>query len=264
MPQTKLVFINGRRQLVPLNQIVRQDSDRKYNQHRKQVKSDYLAFYHSAQWQHTRQSVLLRDSYLCQRCGLEASLVDHIIPSEDDWEDRLDPDNLESLCRDCHFWKTRRETVKRKKGQHRRMRINIIAGYPASGKTTYVHKHAGQHDLIYDYDALMSALTGLPLHQGNVDANDYVQLFFELILRKLKAEQTFEQVWIIQTYADDKLDSLLVSHDLHHIMLNTSRETCIERLNKEHRNVSSLLKAMNRIDEQKHDGKFAKFVVVDG
>ena len=264
MPNAKLVFINGRRQLVPIGTRIRQDSDRQYNQHRAQTKQDYLAFYHSTAWQHTRQAVLLRDNGVCQRCGMPATLVDHIIPSEDDWVDRLNEDNLQSLCKDCHYWKTRRETVKRKKGQARAMRINIIAGYPGSGKTTYVKRNLGQHDLVYDYDALMAALTGLPEHTGNIDANDYVQLIYELMLRKLKAEQTFEQVWIIMTYPDEKLDSLLVSRNLHHIMLSTSRAECIDRLNKNHRNLSQVMKAINKVDELKREGKFDSFEIVTG
>lgn len=262
MPSKKLVFINGKRQLVDSAQRVRTDADRTYNQHRNQTQSEYLKFYHSTEWQHTRQSVMMRDAYLCQRCGLEATLVDHIVPSEDDWEDRMNQDNLQSLCRDCHYWKTRRETAKRKKGLRRSMRINVVAGYPASGKTTYVHNHIGKHDLVYDYDALMSALTGLPMHEDNIDANDYVRLTYELILRKLKAEQSFDTVWIIMTYPDDKLDSLLVNRDLHHIMLDTSKDVCIQRLNQQHRNVPQMLKVMSRVDELKAEGKFDGFKIV--
>ncbi|KRM54807.1 phage-related terminase small subunit [Lacticaseibacillus sharpeae JCM 1186 = DSM 20505] len=260
--QTKLVFINGHRKLVPLDYRPRQDSDRAYNRHRTQTNGKYVAFYRSAQWLHLRQQILERDNGICQRCGMEATLVDHVVPSEDDWDDRLNADNLQSLCKDCHYYKTRRETAKRKKGVKRSMRINVIAGYPASGKTTYVAHHCGSHDLIFDYDAIMHALTGLPEHIKNIDVHDYVTLIRELILRKLKAEQTFDNVWIITTFPDEKLDSLLVSRDLHHLMLNTSKEVCIERLNKQHRNVPELVKVMSRIDEQKSEGKFSGFEII--
>ncbi|KRK40905.1 HNH endonuclease [Loigolactobacillus bifermentans] len=262
MPSKKLTIVNGRRVLVDAKQRIRQDSDRQYNQHRQSTKSNYLSFYHSSQWQHIRRQALLRDNHICQRCGLEATLVDHIIPSEDAWDGRLDLDNLESLCKDCHYWKTKRETIKRKKGQHRYMQINIIAGYPGSGKSTYVRDHVGQHDLVYDYDALMAALTGLPLHVHNIDAHDYVSLIYELIMRKLKAEQTFDNVWIIMTYPDKRLDSLLVSRDLHHYMLSTSKDVCIQRLINDKRNIQQLTKVFNKIDELKSIGKFENFKII--
>lgn len=258
----KLAIINGRRVLVDATTRIRQDSDREYNQARNQKQSDYIKFYHSAEWLHTREQVLTRDNGMCQRCGLAATLVDHIIPSEDDWDNRLDQDNLQSLCRDCHYWKTRRETIKRKKGLTRAMTITVLAGYPGSGKSTYVTDHAGPHDLIYDYDRLMAALTGQPMHQGNIDVNDYIQLIYEMLLRKLKAEQTFANVWIVLTYPDDKLDSLLASQEVRHIMLDTSRDECIQRLNHDKRDVVQLLKVLDKIDKLKSESKFDKFKIV--
>lgn len=262
MPSKKLVFVNGIPTLVDHNQRVRQSSDKQYNQARRDNKRDYLAFYNSATWRELRTQVLLRDNGICQRCGMEATLVDHIIPSEDDWADRLNPDNLESLCKDCHYWKTRRETAKRKRGQHRAMQITVVAGYPGSGKTTYVHNHVGLHDLVYDYDALSAALTGQPGHTHNIDAHDYITLIYEMILRKLKAEQTFDHVWIIMTLPDEKLDSLLVNRNVNHIMLDTTKAECFKRLKANHRNIDEMAKLIDRVDEAKYNKKFDKFEVV--
>lgn len=64
-------------------------------------------FYKSRQWQDVREYVLMRDSKLCVRCGAPAEEVHHIIHLTPDniHDDRvaLNPDNLASLCRDCHF-----------------------------------------------------------------------------------------------------------------------------------------------------------------
>ena len=65
------------------------------------------AFYHSKQWQQVREYVLMRDSYLCRICGQPAEEVHHKIhlTPENLYDPRvnLNPDNLISLCRECHF-----------------------------------------------------------------------------------------------------------------------------------------------------------------
>lgn len=65
------------------------------------------AFYNSKEWQMTREYILKRDKYLCCRCGQPAEEVHHkerLTPSNiGDVSVTLNPDNLESLCRECHF-----------------------------------------------------------------------------------------------------------------------------------------------------------------
>lgn len=64
-------------------------------------------------WRKLRIVALKRDHYLCQRCLKEDKLVaatdvDHIVPLADGGE-RLDLDNLCSLCKACHSRKTAME-----------------------------------------------------------------------------------------------------------------------------------------------------------
>ena len=53
--------------------------------------------------------MLDRDGWRCRTCGRAGKLeVDHVIPIDkggDPWESS----NLQTLCRDCHIKKTRRE-----------------------------------------------------------------------------------------------------------------------------------------------------------
>lgn len=60
-------------------------------------------------WERLRAIVLARDNYLCQVCLEDykitpATEVDHIIPKSKGGTD--DPDNLQSICTDCHRVKT--------------------------------------------------------------------------------------------------------------------------------------------------------------
>ena len=64
-------------------------------------------FYHSPEWQRVRQAVLMRDRFLCVKCGAPAEEVHHKIhlsPSNiGDTNITMNPENLISLCRECHF-----------------------------------------------------------------------------------------------------------------------------------------------------------------
>ncbi len=55
----------------------------------------------------------MRDKYLCQHCGAPATEVHHKkhLSPENIWDVSisLNPDNLVSLCKDCHFEEHRGE-----------------------------------------------------------------------------------------------------------------------------------------------------------
>lgn len=38
-------------------------------------------------------------------------------------------------------------------------KVIVVYGAPGSGKTTYVKEHIGNNDIVYDYDALFSAVS---------------------------------------------------------------------------------------------------------
>ena len=71
------------------------------------------SFYRSKEWIQTREYVLRRDKYLCVKCGAPAEQVHHkthLTPTNIwDVNISLNPDNLVSLCRDCHFEEHRGE-----------------------------------------------------------------------------------------------------------------------------------------------------------
>ena len=64
-------------------------------------------FYHSKEWDRVRTYILMRDRYRCTRCSNPAEEVHHItrLSPENIWDKNitLNPDNLISLCKDCHF-----------------------------------------------------------------------------------------------------------------------------------------------------------------
>lgn len=92
----------------------RQESAKRYNAHtRYSDDNEIMNFYHSPEWRSAIKQVRLRDMYMCQSClrkGYvkpmrkgERFYVHHIIELKDDWSKRLDLDNLELVCSECHI-----------------------------------------------------------------------------------------------------------------------------------------------------------------
>lgn len=81
------------------NKDYKRKRDLKYNQKRNK---QYTAFYNSKEWKNMRALRMQTDNYKCQQCGQIAEEVDHIIPIQKDWSKRLDWNNTQALCTDCH------------------------------------------------------------------------------------------------------------------------------------------------------------------
>jgi 5-methylcytosine-specific restriction protein A len=61
-------------------------------------------------WQKLRLMVLRREP-LCRKCGKAAGDVDHILSIRRRPDLRLDPENLQALCRACHCKKTKEDNA---------------------------------------------------------------------------------------------------------------------------------------------------------
>lgn len=101
----------------------KQEADKKYNQTiRQRYDSELTKFYQSTTWRKKRAEILKRDKHTCVMCldELEAGKqpsgtlnsnlhVDHIMPIRDDYNKRLNSNNLQVLCQYHHNIKTREE-----------------------------------------------------------------------------------------------------------------------------------------------------------
>lgn len=84
-----------------------------YNDVRQRNNPEYLNFYKRSEWETLRKKVLIKHDYLCVKCNRIAQMVDHIIPTKEDWSKRLDENNLQPLCNECHNIKSQKD-LKRK------------------------------------------------------------------------------------------------------------------------------------------------------
>lgn len=75
--------------------------DNKYNKSRD---PKYKNFYNSKPWKQLKEKKLSAEQYQCEECSRLAVEVHHIKPiqTEEGWGLRLDYDNLEALCVNCH------------------------------------------------------------------------------------------------------------------------------------------------------------------
>lgn len=88
---------------------VKAENNRYYDKYHRSGRSKQ--FYHSAAWKRVRNLIRIRDNGLCVECLNDkritvGTIVDHIIPIKQNWNKRLDEDNLQLLCQSCHNKKT--------------------------------------------------------------------------------------------------------------------------------------------------------------
>lgn len=90
-------------------------SNKRYNSKRD---PKYQKFYLGMDWKLTSRKFMQDKKYKCEECNKIASEVHHIIPIQTDegWDKRLDYNNLQALCLECHNDKHNRfkRTVRRK------------------------------------------------------------------------------------------------------------------------------------------------------
>ena len=128
------------------------------------------------------------------------------------------------------------------------MKTYVIHGSPLSGKSTYVEKHKGPNDIIYDFDLIMAAISGLPTHQDNKNLIPYVIDIRDLIITRLKSEKNIDNVWIITTRVTEELKNSLIGLNPEYIEIKINKNTAIKRLkeNPEGRNIKEYIKAIDR------------------
>ena len=78
---------------------------------------EYKRFYDSKEWKSLRYQVLLEAGFLCVICledGMysEATIGDHIIPTRVRWDLRLEKENVQAVCFECHNQKTFQDKIK--------------------------------------------------------------------------------------------------------------------------------------------------------
>lgn len=197
------------------------------------------ALYRVKRWQATRRTVLNRD-ILCRSCGHQvATDCDHIISARlvhDNYglDAFYDPERCQGLCHPCHSsktaiecgWTGRKGTKLTELGN--RQHVTVVCGQAGSGKTTYVAQHKADNDLVWDYDVVMSELTGLPMHESLPDAVGSVLAHRDSWI--VATEHCLHHCWLIVSNPNAVIVQMMREAGANVIVMDTPDDVCQQRL----------------------------------
>ena len=107
----------------------------------------------------------------------------------------------------------------------------IVYGCPCAGKSTYVMNHAGDNDVIYDYDAIISASTTRKKRLVDRHAAHFVVLSLrKALVDSAKNEKAIDRLWLICSWPTDMIKELLDGVDSEEIFIDATKEECYARL----------------------------------
>ena len=110
------------------------------------------------------------------------------------------------------------------------MQITVVWGPPASGKSTFVRESRSDNSLTFDFDPVMQALSGLTPHHKNPALVGLVLEIRALVLEALGTDLGVDDVWIITTRISDDMQEALDGLDVQYHLMDTDKETCLERV----------------------------------
>ena len=230
------------------------------------------SLYNSKAWHRVREAALVRDRGMCQYkgCHRPAEEVHHIIEltptNVNDPMIALNLDNLMCVCRDCHFKIHREKILERYRRKARKrilkggfyfddegmltpMKVYIVHGAPAAGKSRYVREHRNSTDLVVDLDSIQQALG----HDRNEPHNNMLDLSISIrdhIYKLIEARDESidcRTAWVIATLPKKKqrqdLQGRLKAELIH---IDTPQQTCIEHA---------------KADENRHDKQLAVAII---
>lgn len=105
------------------------------------------------------------------------------------------------------------------------MKVSVIYGPPCSGKSHFIREHADPSDLIYDYDALRSAISTEPHHELEKSRHHDVLIS----LREFIATRNKDHAFIATRWPSEKLCEM-IPNDAEFVRMETTLEECLEYL----------------------------------
>lgn len=111
----------------------------------------------------------------------------------------------------------------------------IVAGAPCSGKSTYVKDNATYGDLIYDYDTLHQALSGLDSHIHSLLIRPFVLAARDEIFRQLEAHKDQSAYVITSSRKTSEIEGMAKRLDASIVFIDIERGEAHRRASNDYR-----------------------------
>ncbi len=155
-----------------------------------------------ARVEHLKANPLCRH-HLSRGQTVAATVVDHKIPHQGDMDLFWDRTNWQSLCTSCHNTKTaledggfgNRPAMRPAWLKPSNIKVFLVCGPPASGKSTYIKQHAVPMDIVIDLHDIRRRLTGSCYSRDNNHLNMALRERNRL-LGQLKRERPPKRAWL--------------------------------------------------------------------
>lgn len=220
------------------------------------------AFYHSTAWRIAREAYVSHrmaiDGGMCEYCGEKpGEEVHHKIflrpENIGDQTVTLDPSNFAYICAECHkrahnaarLLALRNAQLRDRKtpmqhhgyyfdeaGGIQPVKVVIVWGSPASGKTTYVREHKDPQDVVVDLDLLgravcMAGKTDIPVNALRLAYDMRDMIYGRIAARTLDCKAVWVVAGLPKREQREKLREKLGADDL--VYIPSTFEECYRR-----------------------------------
>lgn len=183
-------------------------------------------------WRKRRKMHLCRYPF-CVRCGESKPIselhCDHVVRYEDDIEKFFG--EVQTLCESCHGWKTRTEKTE---GYTYRPNVVVVCGPPGAGKSIFVSKQRGHHDIVWDGDREAVNRFGCDLYGQTPAQVEQLNQAFNDLTNQLAYAPPDTSAWLIATDQRRAFD-VAVKLGGRLVRLPVDKQQCIERVEREGR-----------------------------
>lgn len=111
-------------------------------------------------------------------------------------------------------------------------KIKVVWGCPCSGKSTYAKEHMTGNDLVYDYDALITAMTGKTGRRVEKSkAHEMALAIRSLFIKLTSADSEIDAAYVLTRRPSKYLKGMLEAFEsVEYIRMEATREECLARL----------------------------------
>lgn len=110
--------------------------------------------------------------------------------------------------------------------------VTVVCGPPGSGKSSYVKERRAKGDLMWDFDEMKTALTGIAGHECGYEVVPFVLAMRSAFYAKAmdRGGLNISRIWIIESRTARSLQPEIEALRAQVISLTASKEECLERV----------------------------------